>query len=59
MLAVRALERAKRAGNFADSLNHVDMENAASNDFKQEDTDYETNSDDIELEPQSRKKRKA
>lgn len=51
---VRALERAKRAGTFAGSLNHVDIENTAS-DFKQEDSDSDDDNSDIELEHQNKK----
>lgn len=53
---VRALERAKRAGTFAGSLNHVDIENTAVSDFKQEDTDSDDTSD-LELEQQHRPKK--
>ena len=53
-VSVRALERAKRAGTFAGSINHVDIENSAANEFKQEDTDSDETSD-IELEQQRKK----
>jgi len=50
---VRALERAKRAGSFAGSLNHVDIENT-SVEFKRENSDSEDNSD-VELEQPTKK----